>query len=181
MLYVISFDCSLNGLNALFRCRSSCNAFMFGWFSNWWISFWTACLRMWSCLLDSRVEQCLDSEVHFTATSFPVRSTVLARMIEGRSRVAACSVLASIIQVRLQYNSLRCNRRLIHFTVQFFSRPPDHHFSLHIAGKCVGKDDRVWSNCNPLLWATLQLHPYTVFRCTFQLCLYTAILGCVMS
>ena len=62
-----------------------------------------------------------DSEVYFTATGFSVRSTVLVRMIEGRSRVEACSVLGFIIRVRLQYNSLRCSRTLIRFAVQFFS------------------------------------------------------------
>ena len=40
------------------------------------------------------MRQSLDSEDYFTATGFPVRSTVLVRMIEGRSRVRACSVLA---------------------------------------------------------------------------------------
>ena len=60
----------------------------------------------------------LDPEAYFTATGFP---TVLVRIIEGRSRVGACSVLAFPIQVRLRYNSLRCNTRLIHFAVQFFS------------------------------------------------------------
>ena len=71
--------------------------------------------------LDSRMEQSLDLEVYFTATGFPVRSTVLVRVIEGRSRVRACGVLAFTMQVRLQYNSLQCNRRLIRFAVQFFS------------------------------------------------------------
>ena len=56
--------------------------------------------------------QSLDPEVYFTATTFVVRSTVtilvvLARMVEGRSRVRPCGVLAFIMQVRLQYNSLR--------------------------------------------------------------------------
>ena len=45
----------------------------------------------------------------------------LARMVEGRSRVGACSVLAFIMQVRLQYNSLRSSNRLICFAVQLFS------------------------------------------------------------
>ena len=36
------------------------------------------------------MEQALDSEVYFTATGFPVRSTVLVRMIEGLSGVGAC-------------------------------------------------------------------------------------------
>ena len=48
----------------------------------------------------------LDSEVHFTATGVHVRSTVLVRMIDRRSRIGACRVLAFIVQVRLQYNSL---------------------------------------------------------------------------
>ena len=67
--------------------------------------------------LDNRIKQSLDSEVYFTATGFPVRSTLLVRMIEGRSRVRARRVLAFTIQVRLQYNSLRCNRRLIRFAL----------------------------------------------------------------
>ena len=54
--------------------------------------------------------QSLDSEVYFTAT-------VLVRMIEGLSRVGACGVLAFIMQVRLQYNSLRYGGRLIRFAV----------------------------------------------------------------
>ena len=67
----------------------------------------------------------LDPEVYFTATSFPVLFTatsvpVLANMVGGCSRVKACGILASIMQVRLQYNSLRCNKRLIRFAVQFF-------------------------------------------------------------
>ena len=54
----------------------------------------------------------LDPTVNFTATSFLVRSTatgfsVFDEMVEGRSRVRACSVLASIMQVRLKYKSLR--------------------------------------------------------------------------
>ena len=77
-------------------------------------------------LLDSRMEQSLDPEVHFTATIFVVRSTVtilvvLARLVDGRSRVRACSVLAFIMQVRLPYTSLRYSGRLIRFAVQFFS------------------------------------------------------------
>ena len=51
--------------------------------------------------------QSLDSDVYFTGTGFPVRPTVLVSMFEGLSRVGACSILAFIIQVRLQYNSLR--------------------------------------------------------------------------
>ena len=47
-------------------CGSSCSA-LFWWFSNWWINFWTACLRMWQC---SRKEHSLDSEVYFSATYF---------------------------------------------------------------------------------------------------------------
>ena len=75
--------------------------------------------------LDSPMEQSLNPEVYFTATSFLVCSTVtiffvLARMVEGSSRVRACNVLASIMQVRLQYNSLRYRRRLIRFAVQLF-------------------------------------------------------------
>ena len=71
-------------------------------------------------LSDSRMVQSLEPKVYFTATTFVVRSTVttlvvLARMVEGRSRVRACSVLASTMQVRLQYNSLRSNKRLIRF------------------------------------------------------------------
>ena len=69
-------------------------------------------------LLDSRVVQSLDSEVYFTATTFVVRSTVT--MVEGRCRVRA-GVLACIMQVRRQYNSLRYNKRLIRFAAQFFS------------------------------------------------------------
>ena len=73
--------------------------------------------------LDSRMEQSLDPEVYFTATTFVVRSTVtilvvLSRMVEGRSRVRACSVLAFIMEVRLQYNTLRFSWRLIRFAVQ---------------------------------------------------------------
>ena len=57
-------------------------------------------------LLDGRMEQSLDPEVYFTATTFVVRSTatsfsVLARMVERRLRVRACSVLAVIIQVQV--------------------------------------------------------------------------------
>ena len=66
------------------------------------------------------MEQSLDSEVYFTAKSFPVRSTVLVKMIEGLSRVGACRVLVFIIQFRFQYNSMRSSRRLIRFAVQFF-------------------------------------------------------------
>ena len=77
-------------------------------------------------LLDGRMRRSLDPEVNFTATIFVVRSTVtilgvLARLVEGRSRVRACSVLASIMQVQFKYNSLRQNRRLIRFAVPFFS------------------------------------------------------------
>ena len=68
-------------------------------------------------LLESRMGQCLDPEIYFTATGFPARSAVIVRMIEELSRVGACSVLAFIIQVRLQYNSVRCNKRLIRFAV----------------------------------------------------------------
>ena len=47
-------------------------------------------------LLDGRMVQSLDPEVKFTATTFLVHSTatsfsVLAGMVEGRSRVRACS------------------------------------------------------------------------------------------
>ena len=49
MLEIISFDCSLNGLNARFGFKSLCNASLFGCVSNWWINFWTAPLRMRSC------------------------------------------------------------------------------------------------------------------------------------
>ena len=63
-------------------------------------------------LLDSRMGQSLDAEVSFTAATVVVHSTatgfcVLATMIEGRSRIRACSVLASIMKVRFKYNSLR--------------------------------------------------------------------------
>ena len=56
--------------------------------------------------LDSRMRQSLDPEVYFTSTTFVVHSTVTillvhARMVGGRSRVRACGVLASIMQVRL--------------------------------------------------------------------------------
>ena len=71
--------------------------------------------------LDGRMGQSLDPEIYFAATGFPVRSTLLVRTIEGRSRVGACSVLVFIIQVRLQYKSLRCYRRLIRFVVKLFS------------------------------------------------------------
>ena len=71
--------------------------------------------------LDGRMGQSLDPEVYFATTGFPVRSTVLVRTIEGRFRVGACSVLVFIIQVRLQYKSLRCYKRLIRFVVPFFS------------------------------------------------------------
>ena len=77
-------------------------------------------------LLDGRMGQSLDPEVNFTVTTFVVRSTatgfsVLARMVEGRSRVRACSVLASTVQVRFQYNSLLYSRSLVRFAVQLFS------------------------------------------------------------
>ena len=49
-------------------------------------------------LLDSRMGQSLNPEVYFGATTFVVRSTVtilvvLARMVEGRSRVRASCVV----------------------------------------------------------------------------------------
>ena len=52
-------------------------------------------------LLNGRMGQSFDPEVNFTATSFLVLSTatgfsVLARMVEGRSRVRACSVLVRL-------------------------------------------------------------------------------------
>ena len=67
------------------------------------------------CSVDSRTGESisglllLDPEVYFTATSFLVRSTVtiffvLVRMVEERSRVRVCNVVASIMQVELQYN-----------------------------------------------------------------------------
>ena len=92
--------------------------------------------QLWDCflavvivLLDSRMEQSLGPEVYFTATTFVLRSVrstvtilvVLARMVEGRSRVRACSVLVFTRQVRLQYSSLRYSRRVVRFAVQFFS------------------------------------------------------------
>ena len=49
MLLIISLDCSLNGLNARFSFTSACDASLFGCVSNWWITFGTASLRMWSC------------------------------------------------------------------------------------------------------------------------------------
>ena len=51
---------------------------------------------------------------------------LLLRLVGRRPRVRACSVLASIMQVRLQYNSLRGMKRLIRFDVQIFSWLPDH-------------------------------------------------------
>ena len=76
------------------------------------INFFICFLASLIMLLDGRMGQSLDPEVNFTATTFVVRSTatgysVLARMVEGRSRVRACSFLASIMQVRFTYNSLR--------------------------------------------------------------------------
>ena len=63
-------------------------------------------------LMDSRMGQSLDPEVYFIATIFVVRSTatsflVLARTVEGCSRVKACGILVSIMQVWFEYNSLR--------------------------------------------------------------------------
>ena len=92
--------------------------------------------------LDSRMEQSLDPEVFFAATTFVIRSTVtvlvvLAGMIEGRSRVGACGVLAFIIQVRLQYKSLRCNKRLIRFAVDSSPDFLTTTFSIHIASKVL--------------------------------------------
>ena len=60
-------------------------------------------------LLDSRMEQSLDPEVYFTATTFVSRSTatislVLALVVEGCPRVKACSILASILQVQFQHS-----------------------------------------------------------------------------
>ena len=77
-------------------------------------------------LSDGQLGQSLDPEVNFTASTFVVRSTVtiffvLARTVEGCSRVKACCVLAFIMHVRFQYNSLRYSKKLICFTVQFFS------------------------------------------------------------
>ena len=55
-------------------------------------------------LLYGRMGQSLDPEVNFTATTVVVRSATyfskLARMVEGRSRVGACCVLAFKMQVR---------------------------------------------------------------------------------
>ena len=65
-------------------------------------------------LLDDGMGQSLDPEVNFTATTFVVRSTApdfsaLAGVVAGRSRVRACSVLASLTQFGINailYNAI---------------------------------------------------------------------------
>ena len=64
-------------------------------------------------LLDNSMWQSLDSEVDVTATGLSVLSTAAgfrvhtATMVDGCSRFKVGSILASIIQIRLEYDSLR--------------------------------------------------------------------------
>ena len=63
-------------------------------------------------LVDGRMGQSSGPIVNFAATSLPVLSTatsspVLARIVGGRSRVRASSILASTMQIWFQYNPLR--------------------------------------------------------------------------
>ena len=55
---------------------------------------------------------------------FPVLS---AKMVDGCFRFKVGSILTSRMQIRLEHNSLRQLKRLIHFTVQFFSSLHVHH------------------------------------------------------
>ena len=62
--------------------------------------------------------QSLDSEVDVTATGLAV---LCAKMVDGCSRFKVGSILASIMQIRLECNALRYSKRLTRFALQFFS------------------------------------------------------------
>ena len=80
----------------------------------------------------------LDTEVDVTATGLPVLSTAAGfsvlsvKMVDGCSRFKVGRIQASIMQIRLEYNSSQKLRRLIHFTVQFSPT-----FSMYVVGKVL--------------------------------------------
>ena len=104
MLRINSFDFAQNGWNFRFFSKSALSDSRFGCVSNGWISFLTAPLRMSSCLW---AVDCGTSVAIALATGFPVLFAFIAMMVDGCSRFKIERTLTSMIQIRLEYGSLR--------------------------------------------------------------------------
>ena len=117
MLLVISFDFSRNGVERLILFQVGLQRFFIRIrleLTNQLLDCFLADVIL---LLDSRMGQSSGPEVSFTGTTFVVRSiatgfSVLARMVEGRSRVRGCSVLASmrVMEVVEELGLITCER-----------------------------------------------------------------------
>ena len=88
-------------------------------------------------------------------------------MVDGCYRFKIGSILASIMQIRLEYNSLWKLQKLIHVTAVLLltscSRPSRCTPRVKFCKEWLIALDRGWQNCIPLLWANLKIHQITVF------------------
>ena len=160
------FDCSLNGLIGWFCFRSAFHASRFGCVSNWWINFWTASLRVWSC------SWMVEWVNHWILKSISPRQLSL---YVPPPQVSLCllewskDVLASELVLSWRPQCKFCSTtnlwgKVGDWYLLLYKSSPDFlitTFSMHTASKMLQKViafDRVWQNCNPFLWATLKLH-----------------------
>ena len=145
-------------------CKSCRKDSWLGWFSNCWINFLTVSLRFVSC--------CWTAEwgvpgIHKSTLPLRVSPQHLSDALwwsddflaswPGWSCRPLCELGFSVIRSTL---GDRCTLRYSSSWVLMHTA-----LSIQIEGSVLWRTiacDRVWQNCNPLLWASFKLHQYTV-------------------